>query len=476
MTHSVSGREQPGEGGGAVDDERLSEVTAAAILGVDTLFGGDVLSRSGTGRFIADSWFSDRPLPEAYSHPAAAALRACGGVTGRPGDAAERDAALDAYLAAVDVPAAVAGVARAAEGLGGLRGGYLSGLAQALGVMWELALEVAGRGPAVPFARCVEASTGAPPTPSAPEERLEEVAELLSGEGHGVGTREELVAAVDAWRAARLLPRPTLRLVADALVARLDAGTARHLVPHLPAALRDIPRANVEFEVIADAWFSGSMNYYGRARDAAGRPLYEAGYEINAALEISIPELAGLVAHEVVPGHVTTFALLQALHGLGAVPFEATVLTMNTRGAALSEGIANNALLMALGVTALEDLPDDDLQLGALLALLQDDAKNQASWLTWGEGAPREQVAAVLRRDFLCSPERADKLSGAWGGHPLLGRMYLPCYRAGTEKVAALLRSHPPAVLFPVLYGAAGLVDVVTIDAALAAAGERGAQ
>ena len=72
-----------------------------------------------------------------------------------------------------------------------------------------------------------------------------------------------------------------------------------------------------------------------------------------------------------------------------------------------------------------------------------------------------------MRREYLCSEERADKLSGAWGRHPLLGRMYLPAYRAGTEKVAALRRKHDAAKLLPVLYGCAGLVDVVTIDRAL---------
>ncbi len=36
----------------------LSATTATAILGVDTLWGGDVMNPSGTGRFIADSWFS----------------------------------------------------------------------------------------------------------------------------------------------------------------------------------------------------------------------------------------------------------------------------------------------------------------------------------------------------------------------------------------------------------------------------------
>ena len=69
------------------------------------------------------------------------------------------------------------------------------------------------------------------------------------------------------------------------------------------------------------------------------------------------------------------------------------MLTMNTRGAALSEGLANNAILMAHGVKELEELPDADLRIGILLALLQDDAKNQSSWLTWEEGRPQEEVA-----------------------------------------------------------------------------------
>jgi hypothetical protein len=159
--------------------------------------------------------------------------------------------------------------------------------------------------------------------------------------------------------------------------------------------------------------------------------------------------------------------LTQGLYVRGKLGFEATVLTMNTRLAALAEGIANNAILMAHGVTEVEALPDEDLQLGLLLALLQDDAKNQSSWLTWGEGRPQAEVAAVLRAEYLVSAERADKLSGAWGRHPLMGRMYLPAYRAGTEKVAALRRRHPPGRIIPALYGVSGLVDLVTIDQVL---------
>ena len=445
------------------DPTALDATTATAILGIDTLWGGDVLDPSGAGRFIADSWFSDEPLPAAYTHPAAARLRQTGGVGGKEIDLD----AVDAYLAAVDVPGAVRDLLARSRAMGGLRGAYLEGVAGSLEVMWDLALEQMGRGPAVPYSRCVESSCGQPPAPSRPEEKRRRVADLLARAGYPSRSPGELLAAVDAWRAERLAPRKSIRALSDAFIAQLEEGTRRHVVPHLPASLHGVPRANVEFVLLENAVFSGSMNYVGRARDAAGAPRYEANYELNASLQISVPELLDLVSHEVVPGHATTFALAQGLHVQGTLGFEATVLTMNTRGATLSEGIANNAILMAFGVEEVAELPDEDLQIGVLLAFLQDDAKNQCSWLTWNERRPQAEVAATLRADHLVSAERAEKLSGPWGRHPLLGRMYLPAYLAGTEKVAALRRTHPPERIIPALYGVNGLVDVVTIDQVL---------
>lgn len=436
--------------------ERFPELLGNAILGIDTLWGGDVMCASGTGRFIADSWFSNEPLPCAYTDPAAARVRQSGGVSAKTPD---RDA-IRAYLAAVDVPAAIQGVKQAAAGFAGVRGAYVAGLAECMEVMWDLAMEILGQGPPVPYERCVVASTGRAPEPSDPAPKRERVAELL-------GASDDLLAAVDTWRTAHRVPMPSIRTLGAAVIAYFDQLSARHVVPHLPKALHSVPRANIEFLPIKDAWFSGSMNYLGRARRADGSPEYEATYEINASLEISVPEFLQLVSHEVVPGHVTTFAYLQDLYWRGAVGFEASILTMNTRAAALFEGIANNAILMAHGVTEIDQLPDPDLQIGVLLALLQDDAKNQASYLTWHEGSPQAAVAQTLRADYLVSPERADKLSGAWGRHPLLGRMYLPAYRAGTGKVADLRRRFPDAKTIPALFGCSGLVDVSTIDSVL---------
>jgi hypothetical protein len=442
---------------------------ADAVLGIDTLWGGDVLCPSGTGRFIADSWFSDEPMPAAYTHPAAARLRQSGGVSGKNVDRH----AVEQYLRQVDLPQAIAGIRgirQEAGKSGGLRQSYLTGMAVSLETMWDLAMELLGKGDPVPYTRSVEAATAKPPEPSRPERKRERVAELLGRAGYSSSIAGGLLEAVDAWRRERVIPMASVRALGAATIAHFDNLSAKNLLPYLPQELARVPRANIDFLPIQDAWFSGSMNYIGRARNADGTPQYEAAYEINASLQISYPEFEQLVSHEVVPGHVTTFAYLQDLYVRGKAGFEATVLTMNTRAATLFEGIANNAILIAHGVTEVDQLPDDDLQIGVQLALLQDDAKNQSSYLTWGEGRPQPEVQATLRRDFLVTEERADKLSGAWGRHPLMGRMYLPSYRAGTEKVAELRRTYSPGQVLPAVYGCNGLVDIQTIDQVLKSA------
>ena len=444
---------------------KLGQMVANAVLGIDTLWGGDVMCASGTGRFIADSWFSDEALPVAYTAASAAKLRECGGVTAKALDRA----VVEQYLRDVDIPAAIAGVKSEGAALGGLRGRYLSSLADCLTVMWGLAMETLGQGPAVPYERCVVASTAKAPEPSQPQAKCDRVAELLGRAGYASADRNGLLQAVDAWRRERTVPMGSVRGMGAAVIAQFDNLSAANLLPHLPQELNAVPRANIDFLAIKDAWFSGSMNYVGRARTADRKPEYEATYEINASLQISFPEFQQLVSHEVVPGHVTTFAYLQNLCVRGLADFEATVLTMNTRSATLFEGIANNAILIAYGVTEIEQLPDEDMQIGVLLALLQDDAKNQSSYLTWGEGRAKEDVAKTLRREFLVSDERADKLSGAWGRHPLLGRMYLPAYRAGTLKVAELRRKYAPEKVLPAIYGCNGLVDIETVEAVLRA-------
>jgi len=293
------------------------------------------------------------------------------------------------------------------------------------------------------------------------------VRELLDRAGYPSSGSSQLTAAVDAWRMDRLIPSSSIPALSSAFIAELDQLTQRNLLPYVPKILHSVPRSNIRFLPITGAWFSGSMNYLGRNRRQDGSPEYEATYEINDSLQISVPEFQQLVSHEVVPGHVTTYAFLQNMYERNKVGFEATVQTMNTLGASLCEGLANNAILIAYGVATIDQLPDEDLQIGVLLALLQDEAKNQSSYLIWKEGKGQPEIAATLRQDYLVSKERAEKLSGVWGHHPLMGRMYLPAYRAGTEKVAELRRKYPPDQVLPALYGCRGLVDLATVESVI---------
>jgi len=429
-----------------------------AILGIDTLWGGDVMCASGTGRFIADSWFSDVPLPPAYTQPLAARVRECGGVSGK---APDREA-MDAYLKAVNLPEAIEGIRHEAAGFSGSRREYVNGLVLCIETMWELAMELLGKGAAVPYERCVQASTGSAPEPSDPAAKRERVAQLL-GQSGSASDRAKLLDAVAEWRLAHRVPMASVKTFGTAVIAYFDALTARNVVPYLPLDLRDVPRANIEFLPIKDAWFSGSMNYLGRMRHADGSPGYEATYEINASLDISgagvftagEPRGSARARHHIRVSAESVLSRRSRFRGVRAYN--------DTRAATLFEGIANNAILMAYGVTEVEQLPDVDLQIGALLALLQDDAKNQSSFLTWSEDAAQKDVAKVLRHDYLVTAERADKLSGAWGRHPLLGRMYLPAYRAGTDRVADLRREYPAEKIIPALFGVNDVVDIVTI-------------
>ena len=266
---------------------------------------------SGTGRFIADSWFSDEPLPAAYTHPAAARLRQSGGVSAaRTRSRGSRSVSARRWTS----PRAIAGMRQEAARLRELREPYLAGMAVSLEAMWDLAMEVLGKGDPVPYARAVEASTAKPPEPSRPRSqartrcRIAGPRRILAAQSGGI------LEAVDAWRRERVTPMASVRALGAAVIAHFDALSAQRIWFRIfRQELARVPRANIDFLPIKDAWFSGSMNYIGRARNADGTPQYEASYEINASLQISYPEFEQLVSHEVVPGHVTTFAYLQDL-------------------------------------------------------------------------------------------------------------------------------------------------------------------
>ena len=113
--------------------------------------------------------------------------------------------AIDAYLAEVDIPGAIRGHERQRRrGFGGLRGEYLAGLALCFEAMWDLAMEMLGKGDPVPYERCVRHPRGQAPEPSDPVRETR--ARGRTARLRPADRRRELLAAVDAWRKAQRVP------------------------------------------------------------------------------------------------------------------------------------------------------------------------------------------------------------------------------------------------------------------------------
>jgi len=133
--------------------DALAKFVADAVLGVDTLWGGDchVRFRHGTiHRRLVVSPTSRCPLPTPSRPPRGSASPAASV------DKKVDRQAVDDYLASSRSPQAIAGIRAEAKKSGGMRGEYLQGLALCLETMWDLAMEVLGKGKRRSYERCVE--------------------------------------------------------------------------------------------------------------------------------------------------------------------------------------------------------------------------------------------------------------------------------------------------------------------------------
>lgn len=285
-------------------------VIATAIIGVDTLWGGDVMNPSGVGRFVADTWFSGLPLPPCYHDDIATRLRLNGGVLGR----AVSDGEIIVYIETYAIHNSIATLKASRLAEMSLRTKYLDGLGRALEVMIKMALATRGLREPISYDEAVLAATGQLPREVNFNRERTRVRNLLDSIDEGPRQHGgDLVKAVDAWREKRLVKPERLAEISAQFVSKLDRLTVAHVLRHLPEPMRTVPRTNVTFQPIKNAHFSGSLNYLGRARHDDGTPKYEATYEINAGLQISEPEFEALIAHEVVPGHILNLALLHPI-------------------------------------------------------------------------------------------------------------------------------------------------------------------
>jgi hypothetical protein len=266
----------------------------------------------------------------------------------------------------------------------------------------------------------------------------------------------------DGYRAAHrelaiLLPGPgTLaeRVAAHRRRDELAPGQLQAAGDALAGALRERVRApyrlpadeSVDFEVVHDAPWAALHQHRGRHRSVV---------RLNAGARLRAGQLAQLVAHEAYPGHHTELCRLQDGPVDGGGQVEHTVSLVLSPCSVISEGLADTALVAAVGPGwgrwAGEVLAGTGVRCDgelvervdtAMLGLLR--VRQDAALLLHDRRAGADAARRHLRRWLLVDDERAGRMLG-FLTHPVW-RAYTTAYVEGYPLVRDHLGVEPGGV------------------------------
>ncbi len=225
------------------------------------------------------------------------------------------------------------------------------------------------------------------------------------------------------------------------------------LVGELSGALREVVRERIglpeaeviEFEIVSDKPWSGFNYYLGD---------YRSRVAINTDLPQYLSGLPALVAHEAYPGHHTEHCRKEQLLVDGAGQGEQTIFLVNTPQCLMAEGLADHALVAALGRDwqpwAAEIYADFGLRFdvershalaAATAGLLH--VRQDAALALHDGGRDADEVAGFLQRWLLAPPDRARQMlrfltSPLW-------RAYISTYVEGYELLGRWLDEGDPS-------------------------------
>jgi len=227
------------------------------------------MSASGTGRFIADSWFSGEPLPLAYTHPPPPV---CANPAACP---PRRPTAppLTPTSPPWDIPAAIHALSKPpsiASEAANVRERFPPAPIFPLSPIASKYVGPrhgnSGQGQPRAYERCgPRLHPAALRNPSDPIARRERVAELLGRGRLSFNDRAGMLAAVGRLAQGPLGPLASIRVMARRSSPGSNQMTASNLVRTFPVELHSVPRANIEFCPSRTPGLPVPMNYLGAA-------------------------------------------------------------------------------------------------------------------------------------------------------------------------------------------------------------------
>lgn len=448
---------------------------ATLVLGVDTLWGGNIDSPSGVDHFIADSWTSGLPFPEIMNDPFAEALRQDGaGVLTKKDQRREVLAFIEKY--ALDtLPNTIREDVRKIEREthDEDRVVYLRNLISALDVMRDRAMAEVGLCDAPSYEAMYAAATRSSVIFSDPAPYRENLRSALAGVGFETTASRNLQETLVAWQASRKLstdevPATVTRMNAELLAKTRQALFAK-VLPNLAghaADLSDLAFDGMVFQIIPQAFFTGSNAYSGGERE--GRPLLAGLYEFNIEHVGTEIDMLHLSAHEMMPGHYLSNAMRDLLFRANRLGFEATIGTMATPEIVFLEGWAENAFELLYGSReAAIDAHGPELAVIFACCELESLGKHNASVLYNRDHVSIEKLRERLATEYAQPPALVKKLSGPFVTHPILGAMYAPSYHLGTRLVSQAIADHGVLAVAKVGMYLEGMIDIETMHTKL---------
>ncbi|MFA4815147.1 MAG: hypothetical protein WC924_03815 [Candidatus Gracilibacteria bacterium] len=453
-------------------EEGFETAYATALVGVDTLMGGDVGCPDGGAHFIADTFPKEEvELPPIYEDARSVKLREDGGM------GAQHKAMVASYIndyglegLQESLPAALP------ENASEARRRFMENLGRCLDVIARTGIALAEVSALPPFEERYEAAARRAPKLVDTTELKERMRAVLDSAGVKIRQSETLREAIARWETQNgFIPAAEFGVLVDKANRDLTALTRSKLFaginfdlsdfdPHL----LDVSFDGCVFKTVSNVNYTGSSTFEGGVHPD-GTPASKSLVECNTDHSVTNIGLQYLVAHEIAPGHYMDSAVADLGWRTGRLGLEAVAHTMCTAETVMREGWAQNTLLALHGSERrLAGVFGPDQAVQALIERLQDAGKNNASILYQMQRVPIEEVRQHLREECLLPEPIVQKLSGVWAQHPILGPMYGPAYHVGAEVVRQAIEAHGPLAVAKVAFHTKGYTDIETFQMAMA--------
>ena len=238
-----------------------------------------------------------------------------------------------------------------------------------------------------------------------------EMQALLSNMGYS----GDLAAQCAKWEAKVKVPADEILAVFDTLMDEAWDRAEKYLFK-IPAEKSD----RMQVIPVSGVHFNAMCNYAERR------------VHLNVDPVLTRPGLKHLVVHEGIPGHYVQFKIRETglLDGSGAA--DSSLSVVNTAGASVFEGIADNGLRM------LNWIESDDDRLQAVMNHYRAGIVTGAAWRMHALGLSKEEVSTWLRTqtlvggegwianrmNFISAADRAVLIWSYWWGEPVVSRVW----------------------------------------------------